>query len=395
LLTGLAGILLWRISRRLWPDDGKTQLVVLACFAGSSQVVLTATTTFAMSTHLALNLLWLACFLRGTRLGHAGAIATGFLATGIHQIAFHPLFVLPFLELLARRRQWSTLACYLVGYAAIGLFWAEWPHWLMSQILPHPVPGSTAAAAEVGLFNRIAGMIGPLSRDAILVMGCNVLRFVTWQHLLLVPLALVGVRKCVGSDDVARALAQGVVLLLLVLLILIPPQGHGWGYRYLHGLIGSCCLLAGYGWRWLAARDGAPVRAMQVATLASVLVLIPVHLWMARGMLAPTAEAKAAIARTGADIAVVETGLIPFGSNLVINRPDLSNRPLLLESGMVTPANLAALCRGRSVTFVDANRFDDVVQYYGARPLTAVGPHQLLLRQAAADAGCRQIAFVR
>jgi hypothetical protein len=49
------------------------------------------------------------------------------------------------------------------------------------------------------------------------------------------------------------------------MFILLPYQGHGWGYRYLHGLIGSLSLLAGYGWIALSERaarnDMATARA--------------------------------------------------------------------------------------------------------------------------------------
>ena len=395
LLTGAAGLLLWRIARRVWPDDRTTQMVVLACFAGSSQVVLTGGATFAMSTHLALNLLWLACFLRGTRGGHAGAMLTGLLATGIHQPVFHPLFVLPFLDLLRRRGEWRTLACYVAAYGLIGLFWLAWPHYVLAQIAPGPGPDAVIAATQTGLIDRLLLLLTPPNLDALWVMGGNVLRFVTWQHALLVPLALVGVLRCWRGDDLARALALGVALLLMAMTILLPPQGHGWGYRYLHGLIGNCCLLAGYGWRWLAQRGAAPVRAMQLATVVSVAVLLPLHASMVRGFIAPFAEARAAVARTPADVVVFETGKIPFDSNFVVNRADLSNRPLVLLGDMLAPSDLAALCPGRTIAFANASQFNDLAAYYEEPPTAGPGKHQWALMRVAERAGCRVVPFRR
>ena len=396
LLTALSAVLLWRIARRIWPDDRQTHMVVLACFAGSSQVVLTGTATFAMTTHLAFNLLWLACFLHGTRAGHAGAMVTGLFATGIHQPLFHPLFVLPFLDLLRRQRRWRLLAAYLAAYAVIGAFWMAWPHWVLAQIAPAPGPGAAAAASQIGLFDRLMMLLlPPPNLDALWVMAGNVLRFVTWQHALLVPLALVGTRKLAGKDDLARALALGMVLLLVAMTVLLPPQGHGWGYRYPHGLIGNCCLLAGYGWRWLADRGAAPARAMQAATAVSLVVLLPIHTIMVRGFIAPFAQAQAAIDRTPADFVVLESGGIPFDSNFVINRPDLSNRPLVLLGGLMRADEVAALCPGHRLAFANASQFNDVATYYEEPPSFAPGRHQAELIRAARTAGCPIVRFVR
>lgn len=395
LLTGMAGLLLWRMARHLWPGERQVHLVVLLCFVGSAQVVLTGTATFAMSMHLALNLLWLACFLKGTRAGHAGAMITGLFATGIHQPLFHPLFVLPFLDLLRRRGEWRTLACYIAAYAAIGLFWLAWPHGVLALIAPAPGPGALAAAGQIGLIDRLVALLGQPSPNTAWVMAANVLRFVTWQHVLLVPLALVGLRKCAAEDDLVRALAWGVALPLVVIGVLLPVQGHGWGYRYLHGVIGNCCLLAGYGWHWLAARRAAPVRAMVVASAASLLVLLPLRSWMARTAIAPFAHAASAAARTPADFLVFESQRVPFATNFVINRPDLSNRPLLLLSEALTPAGMAALCPGHSVAFADASAFNDVSRLYEDPPRTGPGAHQQALREAARKAGCGIVPFRR
>jgi hypothetical protein len=44
-----------------------------------------------MTAHLTLNLIWLCLFLRNDKIGHGAAIAVGFLASGLHQLIFHPL----------------------------------------------------------------------------------------------------------------------------------------------------------------------------------------------------------------------------------------------------------------------------------------------------------------
>ena len=389
LLVGIGGLALWRIAVRFWPDDGATQAVVLACYAASSQVVLTGTAAFAMSTHLAFNLVWLALFLRGTRAGHAGALLTGFLATGIHQPLFHPLFVLPFLDLLRRQRRWRTLALYIASYLAIGLTWAAWPHWLAA----HGVgitPGTPAGG--FGFLARLAAVLTPPNLAAVLIMAGNLLRFVVWQHPLAVPLALVAIRFRGGSDDQVRALALGLAITFLAMAILLPPQGHGWGYRYLHGLIGNLCLLAGFGWRWLGANGGVPRRAMQVATLVALVVILPLHTVMVRGMIEPYARAAAAFARLDADYVIVDSETLPFGTNFVINRPDLANRPRLLLGSLLYPYDLARLCPDhRTVAFADAPAFAATYRYYQDPVPTRASRLQRLQRAVAARAGCRVI----
>lgn len=388
LQTGLAGLALWRIAVRLWPDDGATQRVVMLCFIGSSQVVLTGTAAFAMTTHLLLNLVWLALFLRGTRAGHAAALVTGFFATGIHQPLFHPLFVLPFLDLLRRRGQWRTLTCYCLGYGVIGLVWMAWPGWIAAHattVAPDAAPG------QYGFLARLAGMLVLPNVASVLIMAGNLLRFITWQHVLAVPLALIAIRKLGQRDDLVRALELGALLTVVAMTLLIPPQGHGWGYRYLHGFIGNLCLLAGFGWRWLAANGGVPARAMRLATAASLLVLAPVHTLAVRAFIAPYARAIQAFQRLPADYVVVDSAVLPFGTNFVVNRPDLSNRPLLLLGGLLWPVDLARLCPGRTVAFADAPAFADAYRFYEEAVPTAPSQLQQWQRRTARRAGCRVI----
>ncbi len=389
LLVGVGALALWRIAVRLWPEDRGTQAVVLIGYAASSQVILTGTAAFAMTTHLAFNLVWLALFLRGTRAGHAGALITGFFATGIHQPVFHPLFVLPFLDLLRRQRRWKTLAVYVIAYLLIGLAWMAWPRWLATHGIG---PAPEGPADQFGFIARLAAMLTPPNLDAVWIMAGNLLRFLTWQHLLIVPLAVVGTWRCAGRDDLARALALGLPVTFVAMLILLPPQGHGWGYRYLHGLIGSLCLLAGYGWRWLRAAGGTPVRSLQIATAVSLLVVLPIHAAMVRAMIAPYARATQAFARLDADYVVVDSETLPFGTNFVLNRPDLANRPRLLLGSLVFPWDIARLCPGRTIAFADAPAFAETYRFYQDPVPSAPSRLQQWQKRVALRAGCRVIS---
>ena len=391
LLVLAAGLALWRIARRSWPESKATQAVVLLCFISSSQVVVTGATAYAMTAHLAFNLVWLLLFLQRTRTAHAAALLVGFLATGLHQPLFHPLFVLPFLDLLRRERRWRELTVYCLAYGAIGLFWLAWPGWVSAH-------GLQAVPAEVNregidFLERLSRAVVPLTPASLWLMGANILRFLTWEHMLLLPLLLIGVRTSAMREPVCRALTLGIVLLLVTMALMIPPQGHGWGYRYMHGLIGSACLLAGYGWRWLEMRRAAPVRAMAMATAASLAILLPVHVWMARSMIKPPAEISARINQVNADFAVVDDHLVPFGADLVINPPDLSNRPILLMASRLDPAEIEGVCAGHVIAFIDAPELNSLNRLYGAPLRDGPGEHQRRLHEAALRAGCKVEAF--
>ncbi len=60
------------IGRQLWPDSPGSQVVALLCYLCSSQVVITGMTAYAVSAHLALNLVWLLLFMRGDRIDSPG-----------------------------------------------------------------------------------------------------------------------------------------------------------------------------------------------------------------------------------------------------------------------------------------------------------------------------------
>ena len=377
---------LWSIAKRLWPEDRLAPAVAIALYLGSSQIVITGMTAYAMNAHIGLNMLWLWFFLRGSRMNHAAAMLVGLLATGIHQPLFHPLFVLPFLYLLARQGRRRTLAAYCAAYLAIGAIWVAWPVWISAHgVLPIP---TSAGPVAVGLMDRVA-ILG-VHISTLVLMAMNLVRFITWQHLLLAPLASLGIFVGWRNDPIARSLALGLLLPLLVVPLLVPYQGHGWGYRYLHGVIGNACLLGTGGFIWLRARGLSFARPMIWSTLASVLIILPVHLVMARRQVAPYRDIDRTIAASRADVVIVDNDGAPFAQDLVINRPDLSNRPIRLLGGFIRPSSVAALCRGGSVQFLDAPQLAGITQLFGLPAPSAPTPHQVAVKLAAISAGCNR-----
>lgn len=351
-LLAVSFIALWRISLRVMPgkDARNARLVTFLMFVNSGQVIFTAMTTYAMTGHLAFNLVWLLLFLRDRPASHAMAICIGFLATGLHQPLFHPLFVAPFLWLLFEQKRWRLLTVYGIAYCTIAIFWFSWPVWLASHASHYvAVQGPTATS----FFGRLMMALRELGPKTPYLMDVNLLRFAAWQHLLLIPLGVTGAIVSWRTSPIARALTIGFILPVVAMTFLLAYQGHGWGYRYVHGLIGNACLLAGMGWMALERSRQSYRKALMATTAATVLIVFPFHAWAIHRHVAPYAEISREIDASGADIALIDTAAAPFGADLVLNRPDLGKSPIRLDMAELKPQDVQALCTGqRAIMFV-------------------------------------------
>ena len=363
LLVGTGAIALWKIAKRLWPESLEARTTALLLYAGSSQVLIMGMTVFAMTAHLALNLIWLFLFLWNSRASHIGAIAVGFLATGLHQPLFHPLFVFPFMLLLLGARRWRLLLLYGFCYTLIGLFWLSWPVWISS----HGVGQIPVSNEGVDFLTRLVLALPSLSLKGIWLTTMNLLRFVAWQHLLLLPLLVLGMKVAWRGEPIARALALGFLLPIPIMLILLPYQGHGWGYRYLHGVIGNACLLGGYGLRELQTQGLSMRRAMTWATCATFLIIVPAEAFIAHRMIKPYAEVDRMIAESGAQIAIIQDYSAPFAQDLALNRPDLSNRPIRLMTTGMRVSNVLRICSRQGVKIFTVRDLGIIDQQFGKK----------------------------
>jgi hypothetical protein len=357
--------------------------VALVLYFGSSQIVLTAMTAFAMTAHLALDLVWLALFLRNSRISHLLAVLVGFLATGLHQPIFHPLFVAPFFLLLLEERRWRLLGFYAAGYAVVVTFWVLWPLWVSAH-------GTTAAAGSehgVGAFARVVRTFIAPEVGSLWLMVLNLIRFVAWQHLLLLPLLLVGLRVAFCSRGLPRALAIGLLLPLPVMFLLQADQGIGWGYRYLAGVLGNACLLAAYGYHELTCNNISLRRPLIVSTIATFAILMPVRAVMASTFVDHWARIDRAIEKIGADVAIIDDGQL-FTSNLVINQPDLLNRPVRLLASALSPNDIRILCKQWSLSFFDAAELQSLRNLLYSSP-GHTSDHARVLENAMHRTDCR------
>ncbi|MEO6152299.1 MAG: hypothetical protein ABIT09_01485 [Croceibacterium sp.] len=351
LLAAVGLVALHRIVRRLFADSAGAQWLVLIGYVLSAQIAVNAMTSYAMTAHLAFNLVWLALFLRDRWWSHALAMVVGALAIGLHQVIFHPLFAGPFILWLLADRRWRLAAAYAAAYLAALALWMSWPH-IVSLTGGVPIKSGIITGSGGFIATRVLPLLLNYDSADLLLMFYNLVRAVMWNAVFLVPFALLAIPAIRRREGLAIPLAAGVVLTILAMAALLPYQGHGWGYRYIHGVLGNCLLLAGYGYRELARRDKifAPVFAavLAVATL-------PITAWLlttTHYFIAPYALLSEGIARQDADFAIVESDGEDFAVDQVRNRPDLTNRPLLFLSARLAPAQVIELCERGSIVLI-------------------------------------------
>lgn len=390
LLAAAALLALWACALRLWPGDAAPQTIALLCLLLSAQMLVTATTSYAMTGHLALNLFWLALFLRDRWWAYALLLPVGFLATGLHQPIFHPLFVAPFLLLLAERRRWWVLASLIGGYAAIGLFWLSWPSMIVAAAAP--TAAALPAAGGTDYPTRLFETLAQWNANGFWLMALNLLRFAAWQHVLLLPLAFTAVALGWRTGGLIRALALGPILTIVALLILLPYQGHGWGYRYLHGTIGNVCLLAGYGWIALRERGLDRQRLVKVSSMATLALLFWLG-WNAHRIADAYASLDGRIAASDADYALIDEAAAFSARDLVYNPPFLDRRPMRFDASAVPGGSWSPrLCEGKRVAIVGTAALMPVNRLFGDR----VRPESVGMAKARTQLralGCTEVAL--
>lgn len=358
------GVALYDIGKRLFGEDHRALWVALLIYALSSQLLVNAMTTYAMTGHTALNLAWLAAFLRGGRRGHAAAIGVGLIATGLHQIVFHPLFAAPFVLWRWHRGEWRIAALYAAAYGAIIGWWIVFP---TLTALYTGIPSAAMGPNNSSLLDRVLPLL--LHHDPLTLswMMLNLLRFIAWQHLALLPLLVAAVpvawRGNGPGQGIAAPMLAGIALATLFLALVLPFQGHGWGYRYYSPFLGNFALLAGVGYRQLAERlprraDGAVI----VLSVATVTGAIPLLLVQANAFTRPHAAVDRLIAAKHSEFVVIDTdeptpttdGRWAVNAvDEVRNDPDLIKRPLRFSSRSLDAGLVAELCRRGRVSVVD------------------------------------------
>lgn len=343
LLSAGSVLAMWAVARRLWPDEGLRPWVAIAALVTSSQFILVSGTGYSMPAHLFLNLLWLWLYLRGDARSWAAALAVGVVALGLHNPFPHALFIAPFMLRLLRERRWGRLASAAVVYVADAAILMVWMR------MVHPLAG--------------AGGPGVLSVfklpdfAAIWLQLVHLTLLFSWHAPFVGALAIVGWVRVRLSDAALADLGLGVLMTLVFYAFFPLTQGHGWGYRYAHQIIGSIALLAAAGVPVLLGAVGArPGRMLLAASCAIALVVqLPLRLVQTERFVRPFAAGHALIERQRADVVLVHGDSIWYGKDLIRNDPFV-RPPVVIYATMLSPYGRMMLERahpGRVVEVTD------------------------------------------
>lgn len=394
LLVLAGGLALLDIARRLFGRDHRAIWVTMILYATSAQMLVTAMTTYAMTAHMALNLIWLAAFLRGGRKGHALAIAAGFLATGLHQLVFHPLFAAPFLLWRLAHGQWRIAIGHGVAYAAIIGLWMAYP---MIASLHTGIAEVGAGTQDSFITDRLMPLLTNRDPNTLPYMTLNLVRFVAWQNFALLPLLVLSAPLALAWRSLAAPMLGGVALAILLIGFVLPYQGHGWGYRYLHPHLGVVALLAGLGFQRLKEKLGEAADGfVALLTVLTLALSIPYLLATTSQFVERHQRLDRLLAAQRSDFVLLDTEPVSASDNAwrdsaideVRNPPDLLERPLRFSSRSMDRARLVALCRRGTVTAVLQS---DLVHIgFVAGPVPAMSPRLRSMLAAASQAvpGC-------
>ncbi len=349
---GVGLIALWHVARRLLPDRRDAVLVVMVMALSSAQLVATAMTPYAMTSHFAFNMVWLALVLRGDRLGHGLAAIVALLAAGLHQWHFPLLFIGPFIVWMAANRRWRAAAFHALVAVAMMIVWARlWPMALTELV--GAAPPSDAHRTN-GIVDKLGSLFGRLEKWQPLL---NNARLLSWNNLLLLPLAGLSV-FAVRWRGLLREVPIAVPLLIGVLAAmgLALYQGYGWGFRYMHGQIGALCLLAGLGWRTVVQEGGGQVRLLAVAGVLSLLS----GLWLIQDSeryVRGYARTMDAIRAADADVVLIDIRGGYYMTDLARFDEGRLTRPAVMALQMLSEQQIDRLCATRRVAIMDRSQF--------------------------------------
>jgi hypothetical protein len=359
ILAAIAMLMTYAVGRQLWPRHPRRAVAAALLLATSSQFLVASMSAYAMTAHLAFNMVWLWLFLKDRRWADGLAIAVGAVACGLHQVVFHPFFVGPFILELLLARRWLRAGTFIAAYGLIGLFWISW--WTIAFRVTGATPASQAAAGASYFVNQVSHFLAAAQPENLALMALNLTRFVSWQNVIAVPLMFVGGWAALRRGGPLRAMTVGLLLVPTLLTLVLPTQVHGWGYRYLHGFLGAGALLAVAGWSELVARLDERQRAMAgrgfvAAGVFSLAVLFPLHGFEARAFSHPLATSYRAIAERPEDYVFIDNLTVGYDpGSMVRNDPALANRPKVFLLYALDPAALDDLCKTGHGWIFDGN----------------------------------------
>jgi len=340
-MTAGSVLLTASLARMLWPDSRSAPVIAALLVATSSQALAAAMTSYAMPAHLFFNLLWLRLFLLDKWWAHVAAALCGVFTASLHQVHPHVFFAAPFFLLLLRPFRPGVLAWYVAVYALGHLAIIGWDRMAM---------GDSLAVAQTGelTFQQFLQRVARLAQIPSLIdwatIGAHVVRFLAWQSLALSLLLLFTLYRR-AWPPLLVLMAASIATSLLPYPFLLPEQGHGWGYRYLHGLIGALALIGTAGWVQMERLHGQAFRQPVVLCFAMTLaVVIPVRAFLIERTIEPWLVGTEAALAMPADVVIVDRIAVSYGLEIPRNGPYAAERPVVMMMNNLSADQIRRLC---------------------------------------------------
>ncbi|HWC64873.1 MAG TPA: hypothetical protein VG777_02240 [Thermoanaerobaculia bacterium] len=324
-LAGASIVLVALVARRLWPSGAGEAALAAGFLAVSSQFLLMSMSGYAYPAHLCANLLWLWLWLRDDRIGWALLPWVGVAALGLHNPVVHAAFVAPFLVAIATARP-RARAAYVIGVYALGA--GAWLAWLIHReaLLPPWYHDKLALPGLYQLFFQ--------TMQATLIFS--------WQAPIVGILLVVAIVRIRRFEPPVRLIAASAGLTFAVYLFYPLNQAHGWGYRYVYGVLGTMVLLAVAAFRPSPGFRTTPRAIFAVGVLAAA-IQIPLRLRQADRVVGPFARVVEIERRRPEEVVAVDAKAFWYAGDIVRNDPDAANRPVFVRWDWLGPAQKRAL----------------------------------------------------
>jgi hypothetical protein len=308
-------------------------------------------TAYPVPAHLFFNLLWLYFYTRKDGRGWLLLPWIGIIAIGLHQPVVHVLFVAPFIIRAFSAGNKRTLFYWLAVYGAGCWLWWQWRAFIIIGRIDHP--------------KTFGALAWPSIDHCATEIMCISLFFV-WQSLALSLLFVLGAllpEKGFAAaarpatrplDHFKTDLILGVFLSFGFYFFFPPDQGHGWGYRYVHAVLGNVVLVALAGWDYLQDKAGlARARQWLIAcVLFACIFQLPLRCWQAEAFTRPFARASRDLQSSSKKYVVIDCGTIWYGCDLVRNDPRFQPGLRLLFAANLTDEMMRQLKRRDDTWFV-------------------------------------------
>jgi hypothetical protein len=349
ILAGLSLLFLASVARRLFPTSPTFAAnLAVVLLAVSPQFLAMAMTKFVWTAQLCGCLFWLWLLTHPRRPVFLFTPVFGALLIGLHQPHVHPLIAAPFVFRFLLERRWGVFAWFSGWYVLGAACWYP----VFAMLRP--------AALDPGgdLHNFVLG--NSIFIEAILSLLFALFHAITllaWTTPAIFPLVGLCLLTWKSQPAVIRDGAAAIVLTFLFYLSFPHPQGHGWGYRYLHAAYGLLVLAATAGGVVLRQQNRQVQlwRAVAVSVVFSVAVQLPYRAHEIDALTRPLALTSNYIETRPSDFVIIETSDFWYSWDLVRNDPWLLQRPLVFNGARLTSAQRAELYRRGSVTVVGAN----------------------------------------